>query len=117
VVFDGVGKETFNGSLDCLAPFGLMVLFGQASGVVPPFDLGTLAAKGSLFITRPTLATYTATREQLRKAADDLFGVVASGKVKIEVPQTFALAEAAAAHVALEARQTTASTVLEVARR
>ena len=111
-VYDSVGKDTFVASLDCLAPFGLMVSFGNASGAVPPFDLGILSAKGSLYITRPTLATYTAKRADLEATARDLFEVVQSGAVKIEVNQTFPLKDAAAAHRALEARQTTGSTVL-----
>jgi NADPH2:quinone reductase len=112
VVYDSVGKDTFMASLDCLAPLGLMVLYGAASGPVPPFDIGLLAAKGSLYLTRPTLATYTAKRADLEASARDLFEVVQSGAVKIRVNQTFPLAEAAAAHRALEARQTTGSTVL-----
>ncbi|MBN9511081.1 MAG: quinone oxidoreductase [Alphaproteobacteria bacterium] len=112
VVYDSVGKDTFMASLDCLAPLGLLVLYGNASGPVPPFDIGLLAAKGSLYLTRPTLATYTAKRADLEASARDLFEVVQSGAVKIQVNQTFPLAEAAAAHRALEARQTTGSTVL-----
>jgi len=112
VVYDSVGKDTFAPSLDSLAPLGLMVSYGNASGPVPPIDLGMLAAKGSLFLTRPTLATYTARREDLVAVANDLFDVVASGAVKIRVNQTFPLAEAAAAQEALEARRTTGSTVL-----
>jgi NADPH2:quinone reductase len=112
VVYDSVGRDTFNVSLDCLAPLGMMVSYGSASGPVPPVDLGVLSAKGSLFLTRPTLATYTAKRADLVAMADDLFGVVASGAVAIRVNQTFPLSEAAAAHTALEARQTTGSTVL-----
>ena len=112
VVYDSVGRDTFNTSLDCLAPLGLMVSFGNASGPVPPVDLGVLTAKGSLFITRPTLATYTAKRADLVAAAAELMEVVASGAVKIRVNQTFPLSEAAAAHTALEARKTTGSTVL-----
>ena len=112
VVYDGVGRDTFAPSLDCLAPLGLMVSYGNASGAVPPVELGMLAAKGSLFLTRPTLATYTAKRDDLVAVANDLFGVVASGAVKIRVNQTFPLAEAAAAQEALEARRTTGSTVL-----
>lgn len=112
VVYDSVGKDTFALSLDCLAPLGLMVAYGNASGPVPPFDLGTLAAKGSLFVTRPTLATYTAKAADLAASAAELFDVVRSGAVKIRVNQTFPLQEAAAAHTALEARQTTGSTVL-----
>lgn len=112
VVYDSVGRDTFMKSLDCLAPLGMMVVFGNASGAVPPFDVGILAAKGSLFLTRPTLATYTAKREDLVASAEALFDVVRKGAVKIEVNQRFPLAEAAAAHRALEARQTTGSTVL-----
>lgn len=112
VVYDSVGKDTFSTSLDCLAPLGLMVSYGNASGPVPSVDVGTLAAKGSLFLTRPTLATYTARREDLVAVAGELFDVVARGVVKIRVNQTFPLAEAAAAQEALEARRTTGSTVL-----
>ena len=112
VVYDSVGKDTFGVSLDCLAPLGLMVSYGNASGAVPPFDLGVLAAKGSLFLTRPSLATYTSKRSDLEKVAADLFDVVGKGAVKIQVNQRFALKDAAKAHIALEARQTTGSTVL-----
>lgn len=112
VVYDSVGKDTFNASLDSLAPLGLMVGYGNASGPVPPFDISTLATKGSLFLTRPTFATYTAARADLAASAAALFGVVASGAVKIQVNQTFKLEDAAAAHIALESRQTTGSTVL-----
>ena len=112
VVYDSVGKDTFGVSLDCLAPLGLMVSYGNASGAVPPFDLGVLAAKGSLFLTRPSLATYTSKRSDLEKVAADLFDVVGKGAVKIQVNQRFALKDAAQAHIALEARQTTGSTVL-----
>ena len=112
VVYDSVGKDTFGVSLDCLAPLGLMVSYGNASGAVAPFDLGILAAKGSLFLTRPSLATYTAKRSDLETVCADLFDVVGKGAVKIQVNQTFALKDAAKAHIALEARQTTGSTVL-----
>ena len=112
VVYDSVGKETFLGSLDCLRPLGMMVSFGNASGPVPPLEPGLLAAKGSLFLTRPTLMTYTAKRPDLLASAADLFAVVQSGAVKIEVRQTYPLAEAAQAHRDLEARRTTGSTVL-----
>lgn len=112
VVFDSVGKDTFARSLDCLAPLGLMVSFGNSSGAVPPFALGELAAHGSLFITRPTLQTYASTREKLEAMAADLFQVVASGQVKIEINQRFPLAEAARAHTELEARRTTGKTIL-----
>ncbi len=112
VVYDGVGKDTFNASLDCLAPFGLMVSFGNASGPVPPVDISILNAKGSLYLTRPGFATYTANPVDLNAAAQGLFAAVLSGAIKIQVNQTFPLAEAAAAHAALEARQTTGSSVL-----
>jgi len=114
VVYDSVGVDTFAKSLDCLAPLGMMVLFGQASGPVPPFELGTLAAKGSLFITRPTLFSYTAKRDDLVTTAQELFEVVSKGVVKIAVNQTYPLAEAAQAQRDLEARKTTGSTVLKV---
>ena len=112
VVYDSIGKDTFMASLDCLAPLGMMVSFGNASGPVPPVDIAILAAKGSLFLTRPTLATYAAKRADLEATAGELFEVVGSGAVKIHVNQTLPLAEAAAAHRALESRQTTGSTVL-----
>jgi NADPH2:quinone reductase len=112
VVYDSVGKDTFDASLSCLAPLGLMVSFGNASGAVPPFELSLLSAKGSLFVTRPTLATYIAKRADLERAAGALLGAVASGVVKTHINQTFPLSEAAAAHRALEARETTGSTVL-----
>lgn len=112
VVYDSVGKDTFLASIDCLAPLGLMASYGSASGPVPPVDLGLLAAKGSLFLTRPTLVTYTAKRSDLESVAADLFDVVGSGAVKIRVNQTFALKDAGAAHTALETRKTTGSTVL-----
>ena len=112
VVYDSVGQATFEGSLDCLAPLGLMVSFGNASGPVPPVNLAVLAQKGSLFLTRPTLATYVARREDLLAAAAELFGVVASGAVKIHIGHRYRLAEAAAAHRDLEARKTTGSIVL-----
>ncbi len=112
VVYDSVGKDTWSASLDCLAPLGLMVSYGNASGPVAPFDLGILGAKGSLYLTRPSLATYTAKRSDLETVAADLFSVVGSGAVKIQVNQTFPLADAAKAHIALESRKTTGSTVL-----
>ena len=112
VVYDSVGRETFMKSLDCLAPLGLMVSFGNASGAVPPFEIGLLAAKGSLFLTRPTLASYTAKREDLAASAAALFEVVQKGAVKVEVNQRFPLKDAAEAHRALEGRRTTGSTVL-----
>ena len=112
VVYDGVGKDTFMDSLDCLSPLGLMVSFGNASGAVPPVNIGILAAKGSLFLTRPTLATYTATPAELQGAARELFAVVKKGAVKIRINQTDPLREAAHAHRDLESRKTTGSTVL-----
>lgn len=112
VVYDGIGKTTFMASLDCLRPRGLMVSFGNASGPVEPVNIGVLAQKGSLYLTRPTLYTYTATREDLLACAHDLFDVVTRGAVRIEIHQRFALADAVAAHRALESRATTGSTVL-----
>ena len=112
VVYDGVGKDTFMGSLDCLRPLGVMVSFGNASGAVTSFNPGILAQKGSLFLTRPTLATYAASREDLLKGARELFAVVKSGKVKISINQTYPLRDAAQAQSDLEARKTTGSTVL-----
>jgi NADPH:quinone reductase len=111
-VYDSVGKDTFMASLDSLAPLGFMVSYGNASGPVPPIDIGLLGAKGSLYLTRPSLATYTAKRGDLEQAASELFEVVTNGAVSIRVNQTFPLKQAAAAHTALEARQTTGSTVL-----
>jgi NADPH2:quinone reductase len=112
VVYDGVGKDTFLKSLDCVRPRGLVALFGNASGKVEPFDLGQLAAKGSLFVTRPTLDTHVAARDELVNTANDLFDMVGRGTVKIEVNQTYALKDAVQAHRDLEARKTTGSTVL-----
>jgi NADPH2:quinone reductase len=112
VVYDSVGKLTFMGSLDCLQPLGMMVSFGNASGAVDPIAPTIFAAKGSLYLTRPTLVTYTAKREDLVACANDLFDVVKSGKVKIEIAQRYALKDAAQAHRDLEARKTTGSTVL-----
>ena len=112
IVYDSVGKDTFMKSLDCLQVRGLMVSFGNASGPVGPTDLGILASKGSLYVTRPTLISYTAKREELVAAARDLFEVVLSGKVKVEPRQSYPLKEAAQAHRDLEARKTTGSTVL-----
>ena len=112
VVYDSIGKDTWDDSLDCLRPLGLMVTFGNASGPVPPVNLGILGQKGSLFVTRPTLMTYTAKREDLEASAKALFEVVLSGAVKIEVHQTYPLAEAAQAHRDLESRKTTGSTIL-----
>jgi NADPH2:quinone reductase len=112
VVYDGVGKDTFMGSLDSLRVRGMMVSFGNASGPVPPFDPILLSQKGSLFITRPTVAHYTAKRDELVALGAELFEVVTSGKVKIEINQTYALSDAANAHRDLEARKTTGSTIL-----
>jgi NADPH:quinone reductase len=112
VVYDGIGKDTFMDSLDCLAPLGFMVSYGNASGAVTQFNPGVLAQKGSLYLTRPTLANYTATREDLLTAARELFTVVRKGVVKIKVNQTYPLREAAQAHIDLEGRKTTGSTVL-----
>jgi NADPH2:quinone reductase len=112
VVYDGVGKDTFMDSLDCLAPRGMMVSFGNASGPVPPFNLGILAQKGSLFLTRPTLANYNSKREDLIAAARDLFAVVKSKAVKIAINQSYPLRDAVQAHRDLEARKTTGSTIL-----
>ena len=112
VVYDSVGRDTFDGSLDCLRPLGLMVTFGQSSGSVPPLAVHELTSHGSLFLTRPTLATYTATREQLTANATELFELVESGVVKIEINQTYALQDAAQAHDDLESRKTTGATVL-----
>ncbi|HKX38045.1 MAG TPA: quinone oxidoreductase [Burkholderiales bacterium] len=112
VVYDAVGKSTWEGSLDCLQPRGLMVSFGNASGAVPPVNLGILSTKGSLYVTRPTLATYIAARADLVKRASDLFNVVKSGKVKIETTARYKLADAANAHRDLEGRKTTGSVIL-----
>jgi NADPH2:quinone reductase len=112
VVYDSVGKDTFIRSLDCLQPRGLMVSFGNSSGAVPPFSMSELASRGSLYITRPSLAAFTATRPELEARAADLFGMVESGKVNIDIRQRFPLADAAQAHIALEARRTTGSTIL-----
>lgn len=112
VVYDSIGKDTFMDSLACLRPLGTMVLFGAASGPVPPFDLGLLAKMGSLFVTRPTLFTYSAKRADLVAMATELFDVVVSGRVRIEINQRYALKDAAQAHRDLEARRTTGSTIL-----
>ncbi len=112
VVYDSVGKDTFDASLNCLKPRGLMVSFGNSSGAVSPFSPGVLAAKGSLYLTRPTLFHYIATRPDLERGAAELFGVMQSGAVKVAVNQRFPLAEAKAAHDALEGRKTTGATVL-----
>jgi NADPH2:quinone reductase len=114
VVYDSVGRDTFMKSLDCLAPRGLMVSFGNSSGAVEPFSPLLLSQKGSLFLTRPTLFNYTAKREELEQAAGELFDMITSGKVKIEVKQRFAVEDAAEAHRALEARKTSGSTVLTI---
>ena len=112
VVYDSVGKDTFLKSLDCLRPFGLLANFGSASGKVEPLDVGLLAAKGSLYVSRPTLFTHMATRETTQEMADDLFAMVASGKVRIPIDQRFTLADVAQAHRSLEARKTTGCTIL-----
>lgn len=114
VVYDGVGKDTFFASLDCLAPRGLLVSYGNASGAVPPFALLELSNRGSLYVTRPTLVHYVATRDALEAAAAELFDVVASGAVRIEIAQRYPLADAAIAHADLQARRTTGSIVLDV---
>ena len=112
VVYDSVGKDTWDQSLDCLAPFGLMASFGNASGPVPPFAPGLLGAKGSLYVTRQTLFTHIATRESTQAMADDLFSVVEGGQVKIRIDQRFPLEQVQDAHRALEARKTTGCTIL-----
>jgi len=112
VVYDSIGKDTFPNSLDCLAPLGLFVSFGAASGPIAAFNIGLLAQKGSLFATRPTLFTYAASRASLNAMADEMFGLVLSGKIKSEARQTFPLKDVAQAHKALESRGTTGATVL-----
>jgi len=112
VVYDSIGKDTFDKGLDCLRPFGLMACFGNASGPVAPFAPGILAAKGSLYVTRQTVFSHIATRETTQAMADDLFAVVTSGQVRIHIGQRYALADVAQAHRDLEARKTTGSTVL-----
>jgi NADPH2:quinone reductase len=112
VVYDSVGRSTWTGSLDCLQPLGLMVTFGSASGPVRDVDLGILAQKGSLYVTRPTLATYAATRADLVTMAEEVFALVKSGKLKSEPRQRFSLAQAAEAHRALESRKTAGATIL-----
>ena len=112
VVYDSIGKDTFIGSLDCLSPLGMMVSFGAASGPVPPFSLNELASRGSLFLTRPSIFNYTAKRSDLDDMAADLFGMVESKKVRIDINQRYALCDAAQAHRDLEARKTTGSTIL-----
>ena len=114
VVYDSVGADTFLRSLDCLAPRGLMVSYGNASGPVAPLSPLLLAQKGSLFLTRPTLFNYIAAREELERSASELFDMVAAGKIRIEIRQRFALRDAAEAHRALEARKTTGSTILTI---
>ena len=114
VVYDSVGKDTFYKSLDCLAPLGLMASFGQSSGAIGPVDIGILAGKGSLFLTRPTLNTYTATRDDLLTASRELFEVVQKGAVKLQINQTYPLRDAAQAHRDLQERKTTGSTVFTV---
>jgi NADPH2:quinone reductase len=111
-VYDSVGKTTFEKSLNCLAPRGTLVLFGQSSGPVPPFDPGVLAAKGSLFLTRPSLAHYCATRDELLSRARDVLGWVADGRVKLRIDRTFLLSEAAEAHRQLEGRHTSGKVLL-----
>ncbi len=111
-VYDSIGKDTFQGSLDCLAPRGTMVSFGNASGPVPPFDLSVLGNKGSLRLTRPTLMTYVVHRELLEPMVADLFDAVTTGKVKVDIRQRYALSEVAQAHRDLESRKTTGSTIL-----
>jgi NADPH2:quinone reductase len=113
VVYDAVGKTTWEGSLECLRPRGLMVSFGNASGAVPPVNINILSAKGSLYLTRPTLATHIATRADLIERANALFDVVTSGTVKIETTKRYKLADAQQAHRDLEARKTTGSVVLQ----
>jgi NADPH2:quinone reductase len=112
VVYDSIGKDTWSGSLDCLAMRGMMVSFGNSSGAVPPFAPGILAGKGSLYVTRPTLAHYTRTSAELQETADDLFAVIQAGAVKIAVHQRYPLAQARQAHEALHSRNTTGATVL-----
>ncbi|UXN62786.1 quinone oxidoreductase family protein [Phyllobacterium zundukense] len=112
VVYDSVGKDTFDGSLDCLRPRGMIVCFGQSSGPVPPFDLGILSRKGSLYLTRPTLFVYVAAREALVSGASELFDLVSKGIIRIEIGQTYALKDVATAHRDLEGRRTTGTTVL-----
>ena len=112
VVYDSIGKDTFTGSLDCLSPLGMMVSYGSASGPVPPFSLNELASRGSLFITRPSVFSYTAKRDDLEMMAGELFGMVESGKIKIDVNQRYALKDVAQAHRDLESRKTTGSTIL-----
>src|SRR6202012_3876406 len=114
VVYDSVGKDTFLKSLDCIAPLGLMVSFGQSSGLVEPFSVNILTGKGSLYVTRPTLAHYVPTTDKLRGAAKEMLEIVAPGMLKIEIGQTYPIKDAAQAHRDLEGRKTTGSTVLVV---
>jgi NADPH2:quinone reductase len=113
VVYDGVGRDTFEISLDCLRPRGLMVSFGNASGLPAPLDLQALSVRGSLYVTRPTLVTYTATTEELRRSSTDLFERILAGQVRVEIGQRYALADIQRAHRDLEGRQTTGSTVIQ----
>ena len=112
VVYDSIGKDTFLAGLDCLAPRGIMVTYGNASGPVDPFSPSLLAGKGSLFVTRPTLGHYTRTPQELQETADDLFAVIASGAVRVAINQRFALKDAAQAHDALTSKKTTGATIL-----
>jgi NADPH:quinone reductase len=112
VVYDSVGKDTFLGSLDCLSPLGTLVCFGNASGPAPPFELSLLAQKGSLFVTRPNLTHYIASNSDLHNTAAELFDIVQSGKVKVEVKHRYALKNATQAHRDLEARKNTGSSIL-----
>ena len=112
MVYDSVGVDTYMGSLDCLRPLGMLVLFGQSSGPIPPFNLGLLAQKGSLYVTRPTLFVYIAKRADLEFFASALFDVVRRGVVDVQINQRYALADAAQAHADLEARKTTGTTIL-----
>ena len=112
VVYDSVGKDTFDKSLACLAPLGYLVLFGQSSGFVPPFDIQRLAAGGSLFLTRPSVFHYVTDREQLLRHAGEVLRWVAEGKLKLHIDRTYPLAKAAQAHIALESRQTTGKLLL-----
>ena len=112
VVYDSIGKDTFLAGLDCLQPRGIMVTYGNASGPVDPFSPSVLAGKGSLFVTRPVLAHYTRTPQELQETADDLFAVIQSGAIKVAINQRFALKDAAKAHDALTGRQTTGATIL-----
>jgi NADPH2:quinone reductase len=112
VVYDSVGQTTFEGSLQCLRPRGYLVLFGQSSGPVPPFDAGILNSHGSLYLTRPSLGHYVATREEMLQRANDVFLAIQEGKLKIRIDRTFPLQEAGAAHAALESRDTAGKVLL-----